>query len=181
MTEDEFWGHIRATRRKDPEAHAGRLDARLAELPPDEILDFQAIWDDARDRAYRWDVWAAAYLINAGCSDDGFIDFRCWLIVQGREVFAAAVADPDTLAAVVDPEADRYEAEVSPGIVAWFTATGTEDTRAGSDAYDAAFAARHPGRPPLPDLGPRWDFDDNAEYRRRLPRLSALYLTDEDV
>ena len=36
-----------------------------------------------------------------GCSDDGFIDFRAWLIAQGREVYFAALADPDSLADVV--------------------------------------------------------------------------------
>ena len=33
MTEDEFWDHIRATRRVDPEAHNERLVKRLAKLP----------------------------------------------------------------------------------------------------------------------------------------------------
>lgn len=31
--------------------------------------------------AYRRDLWAAAYHANGGCSDDGFIDFRIWLIL----------------------------------------------------------------------------------------------------
>ncbi|EKC76209.1 hypothetical protein LEA_04821 [human gut metagenome] len=33
-----------------------------------------------------------------GCSDDGFIDFRAWLIAQGKEVYMNALRDPDTLA-----------------------------------------------------------------------------------
>ena len=32
------------------------------------------------------------------CSDDGFIDFRAWLIAQGKEVYLSALKDPDTLA-----------------------------------------------------------------------------------
>ena len=44
------------------------------------------------------DLWGAAYLINGGCSDDGFDHFRGWLMTQGREVFARAVAEPDSLA-----------------------------------------------------------------------------------
>lgn len=35
-----------------------------------------------------------------GCSDDGFIDFRAWLIAQGKEVYLNALRDPDTLAEV---------------------------------------------------------------------------------
>jgi hypothetical protein len=39
MTRDEFWDHVRATRRKDPDAHAERLTRRLAKFPADEIID----------------------------------------------------------------------------------------------------------------------------------------------
>ena len=44
---------------------------------------------------------AAGIMKEYGCSDDGFIDFRAWLIAQGREVYFAALADPDSLADVV--------------------------------------------------------------------------------
>src|SRR6201999_1375482 len=47
--------HIRTTRRAAPGAHAERLTARLAELPPEEILDFDHLWYFVRARAYRWD------------------------------------------------------------------------------------------------------------------------------
>ena len=52
--------------------------------------------------AYHWDLWGAAYLINGGCSDDGFEYFRRWLVLQGRDVFQAAVSNPDTLAEVAE-------------------------------------------------------------------------------
>lgn len=46
-------------------------------------------------------MWDAAEIIKEyGCSDDGFIDFRAWLIAQGKEVYLAALADPDSLAEV---------------------------------------------------------------------------------
>ena len=37
-------------------------------------------------------------MINGGCSDDGFIDFRSWLIAQGKAVHDAAMASPESLA-----------------------------------------------------------------------------------
>ena len=49
------------------------------------------------DRAYRQELWGAAYLINGGCSDDGFVYFLGWLIAQGRDVYQAALPDPDSL------------------------------------------------------------------------------------
>ena len=38
MTAAQFWDHIRASRRIDPEAHAERLEKRLAKLPPEVLL-----------------------------------------------------------------------------------------------------------------------------------------------
>lgn len=178
MTLDEFWEHIQKSKRKDPEAHAEKLTARLSKLKPDEIIDFGHWWDAMKREAYHWNLWGAAYLINGGCSDDGFIDFRSWLVLRGRDVFQAAVTDPDTLAALrVEP--DEAECECYPAMRAWFTATKTEENDAGYDAYNAAEQARHPGREPVPELGDGWDFDDDAEMRKRYPRLSALY-TDRE-
>ena len=181
MTEPEFWAHVRAARprRYDPEAHADALAARLARLPEGDILDFVHHWEGASARAYRRDLWGAAYLVNGGCSDDGFQYFRWWLILQSREGYEAALADPDTLAEVLDGETD-VEAEVAPGMDAWFAATGTRVGDTGYEAFNRALLFRHPKRPALPPLAPRWDFDDDAEVRRRFPRLAAAYLDGED-
>ncbi|MBX9581246.1 MAG: DUF4240 domain-containing protein [Gemmataceae bacterium] len=179
MTEDEFWGHIAASRPDplDPDAQVDRLTARLAKLPPDDILDFQAHWDRAAARAERWDLWGAAYLIRGGCSDDGFHYFRCWLLLQGREAYEAAVADPDTLADMAGPR-PMAEAGGVAGAYAWLAATGTAPD-GGHEAFYEALDARHPGPWPSPPLGDDWDHDDAAEMRRRFPRLAAIYLGDD--
>jgi hypothetical protein len=181
MTEDEFWGHIRATRRAAPDEHGERLTARLAMLPEGEILDFAHLWEVAVRRAYRRDLWGAAYLINGGASDDGFEYFCRWLVLQGRKVFEAAVADPDSLAGVLGPDADEVECECYPGADAWFAATRTEPDDAGYAALHAALRAR-PSRAAVPrkPRGRRWDFDDDAQVRRRLPRLAARFLDGDD-
>lgn len=179
MTEDEFWDHIRATRRADPDDHVERLTARLAKLAEDEILDFAHLWRVASTCAYRRELWGAAYLINGGCSDDGFEYFRDWLILQGRTVYEAAIADPDTLADVLDGE-DEVECECYPGMEAWFAATGAERDDAGYDAYHRAMRFRHPKPPKQPPLAKRWDFDDDDEVRKHFPRLAEMYLGDDD-
>ena len=38
--------------------------------------------------------------MNGGCSDDGFLYFRAWLISEGRAVFEEAQANPDSLARI---------------------------------------------------------------------------------
>src|SRR5689334_7085608 len=114
MTRKQFWAHIRATRRIEPEAHVERLVNRLAKLPVNDILDFNHWWDIALSEAYLWDLWGAAYLINGGASDDGFEYFCRWLILQGQGVFENAVKTPDSLADVVDPDEEEVECECYP-------------------------------------------------------------------
>jgi hypothetical protein len=70
----------------------------LAQLEEPDIIRFKQIFDEYQTLAYKDKLWGAATLINGGCSDDGFIDFRGWLTSQGKEAFMNALADPDSLA-----------------------------------------------------------------------------------
>ena len=175
MTLKEFWEHIEKSKRRDADEHGERLEARLAKRPVNDILDFANIWDQMLYRAYTWDLWGAAYIINGGCSDDGFEYFRGWLILRGRKVYEAALKNPDSLAGVVDPDEDFCESEARPGWNAWFRATGTERDEAGYDALEAALDARPQRQSPNRGLGRGWDFDDERKMRKRYPRLWALY------
>ena len=174
MTLDEFWEHIQKSKRVDPDAHAERLEKRLTKLKPDDILDFGHWWDVMMREAYNWNLWGAAYLINGGCSDDGFHYFCNWLVLQGRDIFQKAVTNPDSLADVVAGEEVEWDGNI--GMEAWFIATKTKQNDAGYAAIAAAELARHGKTKPMPELGDSWDFDDDEEMRKRLPRLSALYM-----
>jgi hypothetical protein len=175
VTLDQFWDHIRLSTRKDPDAHAERLEQRLIKLKAEEIIDFIHWWDTMVREAYDWNLWGAAYLINGGCSDDGFHYFCTWLVMQGRDVFQAALTNPDTLADVVDPDEGGAEWGGSPGADAWFKATRRRPNDAGYTALAAAELARHGAPPGMPDLGDGWDHDDDEQMKKRFPRLSALY------
>ncbi|MBB6566504.1 hypothetical protein HNR71_002141 [Kribbella sandramycini] len=67
----------------DTEEVAERTLELLSALPAAEIAALaQPLWE-LRATSYNWRLWHAAYLINGGCSDDGFEYFRGWLIAQG--------------------------------------------------------------------------------------------------
>ena len=70
----------------------------LSAYPREEIVAAERVSQELMAGFYRTPLWGAAYVINGGCSDDGFDYFRGWLILQGREVFEHVVADPDVLA-----------------------------------------------------------------------------------
>jgi hypothetical protein len=101
VTHREFWALVDEARaaRGDLVAH---LERRLARLPSSEIASFDA-WSRAyRSALHREDLWAAIYLIEGGCSDDGFDYFRAWLVAQGEAAVLAAVRDPESLGDLVD-------------------------------------------------------------------------------
>jgi hypothetical protein len=168
VDEARFWDIVARACPSDPrraDEWDERLQAELKKLESAEIIEWNHIFDRLAARAYTVDLWGAAYLINGGASHDGFYYFRCWLIGMGRRVYEAAVANPDSLDDVVvqgiDAEAEIYAAAHQ----AWMAVTGRRDT----DPY--------PARKESAELrGEDWDFDDDAEVRRRLPRLAAMYL-----
>lgn len=101
MDEQHFWSIIRAAKAgagSDINARPDSLKRALFSLDLLTIQSFQEQYDSLIFRANRWDLWGAAYLMNGGCSDDGFLYFRAWLISEGREIFEAALFNPDSLA-----------------------------------------------------------------------------------
>lgn len=98
MTEGEFWKTIELAKSDAPETQIALLSAELEKQEPANIAAFQTIYNALLDRAYRWNLWGAAYVINGGCSDDGFDYFCDWLISKGRVVYEAAVSNPESLA-----------------------------------------------------------------------------------
>lgn len=86
------------------------LEVELRRLPLDELRSFHRHFDECEDRAYTWELWAAAYIIGGGCSDDAFSDFRSTLISMGRQTYELALADPQSLADMdYDSETAHYE------------------------------------------------------------------------
>jgi hypothetical protein len=100
MPSEDFWRIIAraAESAHDPDAHVDALRMALRALSLEEIMSFEAAFRRHLNQAYTWDLWGAAYVINGGCSDDGFEYFRRWLVSRGRDVYEAALADPESLA-----------------------------------------------------------------------------------
>lgn len=100
-----FWKLIESTRdasQGDPFKQADLLTEALTQLPEEDIISYDAILREYMDKAYSVDLWEAAYIIGCGCSDDGFMDFRAWLIGQGKETLEEALLDPEYLVDVVE-------------------------------------------------------------------------------
>lgn len=160
MNTDTFWGlieqHLQAG--DDGEIDVEPLTEALAAMPAPEIAGFDLELQRCLRAAYSWRLWGAGYLVLGSCGDDSFEYFRCWLVAQGRSVFAAALADVESLASLDWPEVPELE----------------ELLYVAADAYERAGHGELPVDPtPLPDLGEQVDFDDDAAMKKRYPRLWA--------
>lgn len=105
MSKELFWKMLAETyeiSKGEPNNQVNLLIDKLSEYPPEEIIEFQDICDEFMNRAYLASLWEAACVICCGCSDDGFIDFRAWLIQQGKDIYEAALQNPEILADIVD-------------------------------------------------------------------------------
>ena len=104
MNKEQFWRIVEDVRSstdpRDQGAILFALQEQLRKLPSEEIMEWQEIFQFYDDAAYRDELWAASGAMGAHCSDDGFMDFRSWLISQGRDVYMAALRDPESLAEV---------------------------------------------------------------------------------
>jgi uncharacterized protein DUF4240 len=98
----DFWELIDQARAAGKSCAEGAraLERILGELSLTEIEAFAREQEDLMRTSYRWDLWGAAFVINGGCSDDGFDYFRGWLMLQGRDVWEAALREPESLAGV---------------------------------------------------------------------------------
>jgi hypothetical protein len=105
MTRDDFWRLIGTSgprSRDDKEEQAKELQRLLEALPPEEIISFERQLVEVMHESYRADLWDVIYVVDGGCSNDGFDYFRYWLILQGKATFYRVLSDP-VLIANFDP------------------------------------------------------------------------------
>lgn len=176
MNTDQFWQIIDSSRRKlkpdqadgNMERQRQELESLLSKLPLSEIIAFDNQLTEKMNAAYRWDLWGAAHILAGDCSDDGFVDFRGWLISMGRRIFESAVADAESLVAIADDpgiEDVFFEGFINVPEQVYKHLTGNEIP---------GHAAPSPGEP----AGAPWNSAED-ELQQRLPKLWSKYRTTE--
>jgi hypothetical protein len=146
------------------------LAARLGDLPLSEVVDFHRVVEELEADSFRVDLWGAALVIHRmgpvddfWCSEDTLFGFREWLVEQGRLVYEAAIADPDSLAD--NPELDD---SLPWGKGTWGVAMTVYEQRTGEELPGLeGWSGELIGG--LESLHSLWN--DPEELRRRDPRL----------
>jgi hypothetical protein len=181
-----FWKIIDSARKENDgwEDMYEPLVNRLAKLEGNEILLWQNIFDEYQRLSYKNKLWAAAYVINGGCSDDGFDYFRGWLMAQGKKIFLNALKEPDSLTKVEAVEEDvEYEDIFGVAADAYFKKMEVNDSN-----YDLFYAELK--KYPLPDelkkemiseieyaqdIDIEWDNENEDDLKKLLPELCKAF------
>ena len=104
MSKDAFWALIQEAKTacgQDLNAMEDYLREQLVSMGPAAAKNFHDILQTYEDLADQYGLWDAVSVIKEyGCSDDGFMDFRAWLIAQGKDIYMAALENPDSLTRV---------------------------------------------------------------------------------
>ena len=101
MNKEVFWkliDELREVCKDNMEDMSKYLEGRLAGLSLDEVKSFCGIFDTYHRAANKTGIASVGQLMNHEMmSDDGFIDFRNWLIAQGKKVYMDTMKNPDAL------------------------------------------------------------------------------------
>lgn len=159
ITEEQFWAIIE-------KSDKGKyLEDELSKLTVDEILGYIHWWEYFHKQSYKQDLWAVAYTVMGGCSDDGFDYFRFWLISRGKDVYMNALSNADSLCDVFTAGDYPEWEEIS-----------YVPNRVLEDNYDIDFYAYEADGDveyesiPLPRLNFEWEEDDEDSIRKVCPR-----------
>lgn len=177
---NNFWDVIERGSYKGESAGetADRLIGALASMDEESVIQWGLIFDRYQKLAYKGKLWGAANIMDNGfCSDDGYTDFRAWLISQGREVYHAALQDPDSLAVLPVQEDVCFESVNYVAMDAYERITGKDYYK----AIEHVWLSPEIGAAIADGIAYAADIDVNyvnGHYPHIYPRLTELYERD---
>ena len=177
VNKDTFWTLI-AQAREHPNAPDKWLMEQLMSLGPEQAKQFDNIASAYTGLAYQYGLWTAASVMErGGCTDDGFLDFRGWLIAQGRDVYMAALKDPDSLSEAPYYQDQRFDGLPHMGGIVYKKLTGREIYEDFDPAgYNALKAELKKDIVYGDGIGYPYDSADVPAY---LPRLCRRYMPEQ--
>ena len=133
LDETIFWNIVDSSVKntKNQEAQELFLVNEIEKLTPKQMIGFRLRTDKLLYDTYNSEMWCAGYIMNGGCSDDGFEYFRNWIISRGKKVYYKAKENPDSLISVFVAGEDYYDFESF-----WYVALTAFENKTGKELYD---------------------------------------------
>ncbi|QBN17649.1 DUF4240 domain-containing protein [Flavobacterium nackdongense] len=133
LEEDKFWLIIDHSLKKssNQEEQEKILIQEIEQLSPKEMIGFRLRTDKLLYDTYTSEIWCAGYMMNGGCSDDGFEYFRCWIISRGKNAYYKTKLNPDYLINEISEDSEFYDFESF-----WYVALTAFKNKTGKELYD---------------------------------------------
>lgn len=106
MNEDAFWKIIKSTKRlgaRTADQYQERLIRRLIKRPAQDIIWFETWFTHFVNLSQTADLQAAARIMQPDLDEVQFLDFRGWLVCQGKKAFYASLKSPKHLTKMMRP------------------------------------------------------------------------------
>ena len=170
MNDSQFWKYI--DQASGSEDFADHLKNTLCNLGADEIISFKNILLQKLVDAYVFPLLAANFIISSYVSDDGFKEFRAWLVSKGQLDFQNAIYDPETIADWLErDEVDEIEGEE------FLYLADEAYAELGGDENDFYKNVHFPSGS---DISMTWP-DNKAEYQRQYPKLVDKFWNQQRI
>ena len=172
MDEEQFWAIVQTAVDEagdDEDEYLEVVKRELSKLSLKEMIGFRLRTDKLLYDSYTSEMWCAGYLMNGGCSDDGFEYFRLWVISRGRKVYEAAMANPDNLIDYIDDDAemDFFEFELF-----WYVALEAFEEAVDAELYDYIDDENFKtSEGNYPNFEFNWEEDEPESMQKLCPRL----------
>jgi hypothetical protein len=169
LDENTYWSIIAKSLKNtdNQEDQAEYLVYEIGKLSPKQMIGFRLRTDKLLYDTYTSEMWCAGYIMNGGCSDDGFEYFRNWIISRGKEVYYKAKENPDNLIDEVVDDAEYYEFEDF-----WYVANNAFEKSTGKNLYDYIddenFKTKEGS---YPEITFTWKESDPESMEKICPRL----------
>lgn len=172
VDEEQFWAIVQTAVDEagdDEDEYLEVVKRELSKLSLKEMIGFRLRTDKLLYDSYTSEMWCAGYLMNGGCSDDGFEYFRLWVISRGRKVYEAAMANPDNLIDYIDDDAemDFFEFELF-----WYVALEAFEEAVDAELYDYIDDENFKTcEGNYPNFEFNWEEDEPESMQKLCPRL----------
>lgn len=164
LEETIFWNivdySVKNTKNRD--AQEGFLVKEIEKLTPKQMIGTDKLLFDT----YNSEMWCAGYIMNGGCSDDGFEYFRNWIISRGKDTYYKAKENPDSLISEFIEGEEYYDFESF-----WYVALTAFENKTGKELYDYISDDFKTNEGNYPNFEFTWKEDEPKTMKAICPKL----------
>jgi len=168
LDETIFWNIVDSSAKntKNLDAQERFLVKEIEKLTPKQMIGFRLRTDKLLYDTYNSEMWCAGYIMNGGCSDDGFEYFRNWIISRGKDTYYKAKENSDTLISEFVEGEEYYDFE---GF--WYVALTAFENKTGKELYDYIADDFKTNEGNYPNFEFTWKEEEPETMRAICPRL----------